>query len=788
LGATYALTFSPKLVNTLRAGLTRQAFTRSGDTTGNDLSFRFVYYPTRALYDLSRTTPVWNFVDDLSWVKGNHTLQFGTNVRLISNNRTSWGSSYDNAIANPSFYASSGAVLTNPLTDIQGNKAGVQAGLSAIIGRFSQYTANWNFDLGGKLLPTGTGISRTFATEEYEFYAQDQWRLRNDLTLTLGLRYGLNTPVYETNGYEVVPDSSLSNYFETRKASSEKGVPYNELISIQKAGPYYDKPGFYKLDKNNFAPRGSFAWSPTFENAFLKKLFGTGQKSVLRGGFAMTHDRVGSRLAVTFDLNSTLGFASNQTIAANTYNVTSRPAPLFTGWGQSVRTMPKIAVPGSMPMMTPADEDQRIESSLDDGIITPTNYSWNLSLAREFGQGITVEASYIGRMARNLLATRDVMALNNLKDPKSGMDWYGAMRRIAELRAANTPVSSVQKIPYIENIFPLMPQWLLDNDGSPETEGLTATQAAYYVFARNGWDLGDYTYAQLMWDDGLGYGNNLFFQPQYAALSVWSTVGYSDYHAGTLSIRQRLKSLGWDFNYTFGKSTDIGSGLQNADTYGTGFILNSLRPQDMHAASDFDIRHMINANVSWDLPIGRGRRFLNNMHPVANGILGGWQLYHIYRWNSGLPDTGPFDAQVWATNWNAQSNGTRIRSIEAAPRKGGSHPNLFADPVAAYQSFRNAYAGETGDRNIFRRQGYVSLDFGLYKSFAMPYSEAHKITFRWEVFNATNTQRLAGANYSRSGMGLDLDPYLHTPGPDFGNIIAIQGSPRVMQFALRYDF
>jgi hypothetical protein len=70
----------------------------------------------------------------------------------------------------------------------------------------------------------------------------------------------------------------------------------------------------------------------------------------------------------------------------------------------------------------------------------------------------------------------------------------------------------------------------------------------------------------------------------------------------------------------------------------------------------------------------------------------------------------------------------------------------------------------------------------------MPWAEGHKLQFRWEVFNATNTQRLAGPNRTRSGFGLVIDPQLNTPAADFGKILEIQGSPRVMQFALRYDF
>ena len=66
-------------------------------------------------------------------------------------------------------------------------------------------------------------------------------------------------------------------------------------------------------------------------------------------------------------------------------------------------------------------------------------------------------------------------------------------------------------------------------------------------------------------------------------------------------------------------------------------------------------------------------------------------------------------------------------------------PNLFADPTAAYASYRNAYPGENGNRNYLREQSYVSLDMGLYKTFKV--TEKSGITFRLEVFNVTNTQR-----------------------------------------------
>ena len=145
-----------------------------------------------------------------------------------------------------------------------------------------------------------------------------------------------------------------------------------------------------------------------------------------------------------------------------------------------------------------------------------------------------------------------------------------------------------------------------------------------------------------------------------------------------LSIRERFKNtLNLDFNYTFSKSTDNASGLQREDDWSDNMILNALRPNDNNALSNFDMTHVINANMLWELPMGRGRQFLNSVGPVANQILGGWQLSSIFRWNSGVPEVTPYDAQTWATDWMKPSSGVLIRHLEASPTKSGDYPNLF---------------------------------------------------------------------------------------------------------------
>ena len=816
IAAGHTWTVNNNTVNKFTYGFTRDAFTQGGDSNQNFFSFRFVFQPFNYSRTLSRVTPVHNFVDDLTIVKGKHTLSMGGNVRLITNTRNSFGSSFDNGSTNPSYYDESGDVVTiggSLFPDISGGSdTSLRDALTAVIGRYSQYGVNLQYGKDGKLQTVGSGVARTFKTQEYEGYLQDSWRVFNSLTFNYGLRWSTSTPVYEANGLQVKPTTSLSDFFNRRTAAAFNGQSDNELLTVDLAGKANNKPGYYKQDWNNFAPAISAAYSPNFRKGFLKTLFGGEGKSTIRGGFRMTYDRIGSALAVAFDLNSTLGYSSTNSISANTYNVSSNLGPLFTGVGQNLRNLSDLTITPTLtfPLQTPPDEQQRIEQSLDDKLTTPYNYNFNVSYGRELKYGVSVEASYVGRIARNLLVSRDSAHFNNLRDPASGQDFYGVMRQLIGFRNANAPITSIPNIAWFNRFVPgLARNYNINGVSVP----LTATQAAYRRVARScsnnaprdqnnnctggtnsigGSNTTDFTFIQLLWDDGLGAGNNIFLHPQYATFAAYSTIGTSDYHALQVSFRKRFsQGLAFDLNYSYAHSLDTASGNESSGAISSGasLILNPLNLNENRGSSDFDVRHLINANFIYELPFGKGRQFFRVNNRLTNLFIGGWQLTGIYRWNTGFPIGQPFDDARWATNWNVQSNGVRLTNAGSSPTKNGPGgvPNIFSDPVAAYQSYRNALPGEAGDRNILREPNYVSLDAGLYKSFSI--NEKNKITFRLEVFNVTNTQRLTGiANFS-----LAQDPFAPgsrggTPSVDFGRFTSIQGDPRVVQFALRYDF
>ncbi|HEX7176448.1 MAG TPA: TonB-dependent receptor, partial [Pyrinomonadaceae bacterium] len=510
LAVGHTWTISNRFVNNFHYGMTRQAFSQQGDAGKNEVYFRFIFAPVLDSRTLTRITPTHNITDDFSWIAGNHSAQFGTNIRIIRNKRTSYSNAFDTAYTNPSYYSASGTILSDAINGVSpigsGQASVVQNSLAALLGRLSTYTARFTFDKDGTLLEPGAPTEREFATEEYDFYVQDTWKFRQNLTFTYGLRYGLSMPIYETQGFETKPNIALSEYLRRRVAASEQGQNYIEPLVVDLSGPANNRETMYPLDKNNFQPRVGVAWSPNFKSGFLGAVFGGEDQSVIRGGFAVTNDYIGQQLAVRFDTVNSLGFSSSQTSPANFCNFTTRVCPLFTGYAQDVRSLPIIVAPTGLtfPQQQPADNSLRIESSLDEEIISPTSYSWNLTWERKLPKGLVIQASYIGRDAKNLLAARDVMMPNNLRDPQSGMDWYTAAGTIEDIRrnlaaqgiTAASPraaqlaaINAVAPIAYFENLFGSIPGIGTTLCGS-RGAGMNATRAVLcdaLVFNRNDW-------------------------------------------------------------------------------------------------------------------------------------------------------------------------------------------------------------------------------------------------------------------------------------------------------------
>ena len=277
-------------------------------------------------------------------------------------------------------------------------------------------------------------------------------------------------------------------------------------------------------------------------------------------------------------------------------------------------------------------------------------------------------------------------------------------------------------------------------------------------------------------------GLNTFYNAQYSSLYAWRSVANADYHALQVSLRKRMaRGVQFDFNYTWSKSLDLMSDAERVGPWSGlgGNIINSWAPRQMRSVSDFDTTHQINSNFIVELPFGKGRAFGHDVHGVMEALIGGWQTSGIVRWTSGFP-VNVYNGATWATNW--QLGGQAVVAGQTPVTKTTKNPdatvNLFPDAQTAYGGFRYALPGESGSRNAIRGDGFFSWDMGLAKRWKMPYNEGHSMQFRWEVFNVPNATR--------------FDVQSNPPSLDsvtaFGNYTGLLTNPRIMQFALRYDF
>jgi hypothetical protein len=269
---------------------------------------------------------------------------------------------------------------------------------------------------------------------------------------------------------------------------------------------------------------------------------------------------------------------------------------------------------------------------------------------------------------------------------------------------------------------------------------------------------------------------NVGLASQFSVNSYISNAGSSNYNALLLTVRKRYSSgLQLDFNYTYGHSIDNLSTITNTVTGGLVCDVRNLRA--CRGSSDFDLQHAISANGVYDLPFGRGKQFASQVPGWLNQIIGGWQFSTIATWRTGFPFSTTTDAFPvnFFVNSPAFFTGTSAAIKENIHTDSTGAIQLFANPTAAQGAFSFTNGGETGSRNTLRGPGFWNFDTSLSKSFNMPWSESHKLQFRWESYNAFNHTNFA-------------DPSADINAGTFGQITAQAGSNRVMQFALRYDF
>lgn len=205
------------------------------------------------------------------------------------------------------------------------------------------------------------------------FYAQDDWRLTDRLTLNYGLRWEAELPRYERNGRQ--------NSFNPVAINPVSGTP--GIVTF--AGLNGTPKRAFATDLDNFGPRFGFAY----------QLTDTGN-AVLRGGAGVFH---GPTVSNSIGDAAALGFSTSASFLVS--QATTQSAFRLRDGFPAVTRPPLTDAFGAVPVGT---RPTTAVSFFDPNQKTPVSYQTNLSVQHEFGMGAMVEVGYIGNISRNLTA------------------------------------------------------------------------------------------------------------------------------------------------------------------------------------------------------------------------------------------------------------------------------------------------------------------------------------------------------------------------------------------------
>jgi hypothetical protein len=789
----------------------------TGDGTGPSLTSTPYLQPNQQ----SRRVPIPVIGDNFSWTKGSHTWQFGGTFKDIfarDKNVADYNSlqigmgGHLFALCGPTpGECASGNPALSPTASLRPSdldETGANLGNTAVytydqafaflLGRIANVSSDYNYNLTGSALPQLTGDIRHYRYYQTQVYAADTWKLTPSLTMSYGVNYQLFSVPYETNGYESVEPYSYNKYMSARIAQSAAGqtgptaVP---LIDYVLGGKKNNGPPLYNPEHHLFAPRVAFAFNPSWD-----------KKTVFNASVGMVYDRtIINAVQFVQDQDSYLFQLTNPIAEGNpqdpydsirtdprlqgTNPLTGGNSALAAVQGLAPPTPPKapyapfdsVTQCGSNPTPCGLNLGSAFNATIDPSLKTPYSIAINAGFQTALGGDLVLKINYAGRLGRRLLAQADANQVLDFVDPASGQSYSTALGNVTkELRAGQ----AVTPQPWFEDI-------VSGYGTGPGTVTAALAASGLGPFMLRG-DIGDFT-------QGISYNvpQNIGSAAQFSENSFYTNKGSSSYNALLVSLQKNIShGLQFDVNYTFAHSIDNTSFFANsqADTGigGVGLVCDDIRPRECRANSDFDETQFITADFTYQLPFGRHRRFASNAPIWLNELIGGWDISGISDWHTG---------QAWGTNSNAfdasYSNdapailiGSKSNVATHVTKLPGGGVNIFANSVAAQNSYEGPIGFEIGARNSLRGPRFFDEDLGLAKLFPI-HGDRINMKFRADAFNVFNHPNFT-IPIENGFNGYDNQDVTN---PDFGQITYTDTPPgnlnngaRVLQVSLRLEF
>ncbi|HEX8879554.1 MAG TPA: hypothetical protein VF749_05965, partial [Candidatus Acidoferrum sp.] len=541
-------------------------------------------------------------------------------------------------------------------------------------------------------------------------FAQDSWRVRPNVTINYGLRWDYITPWAEEH-------NQITTFVQGVQSKTFPGAPLGYLVPgdpLPDGGRVSKAIGLSPLD--NFSPRLGIAYSPNFGNGILRKLTGGPGKTSIRGGAGRFFTAVEGL---------TIAYPTGNPPYGLTYTSPESPVMATPFVGALTGTSFIQQFPVNVPPynVSPTNPDTRIDwprytpisgaGSVYRGNKTPYTMSANLIIERQLGSNILLSVGYTGSLSRHLLAVHSVspgnpalcLSLGQQQDVTPGSPLCGPFgENLVYTRADGTVVNGTRS-PY------------------PNTIGTDA---------------------------------------------VYQNMGNANYNSLQVSLKRTAGRLTLLASYTYGKSMDWASSIQEQ--------VNPFDFRKEYAISAFDLKHNFVLSYNYQIPFEK-------LFRASNRLTQGWAISGVTRFSTGLPVT----FQSFGDNAlvQVQNNGVNSVSIDLPDYSPALGPlNINHDPRNNPFAFNTKLfspnaLGTFGNssRRFFYGPGIDNYDMALHKVTRL--TESTSLEFRFETFNTFNHAQFDGAS--------SVDGNRDDAATTFGQILKSQPG-RVSQAALKFIF
>ena len=774
LAVNYRWTPSGTVTNEFVVGFNKFAFT-FGNPDPNPVPFilnlprdPFNFTP---VINNERAITTWQFVDNISFIRGAHTFRGGTNIRLQSHDdiRSSVGGFNTNLqvtfsrTVNPP--ATSGAFNFNlpaaGATSINNtDRNNLQSAINDLLGRVGNLQQAFVAESDSAYAPAGTLFTYVSKYSEYDFYIQDTWKVRPNLTFDYGLRWEPKMSPRSGDGDVILRPDRPVRLGE---------APTDQLKFVE--GKLFDD------DWNNLAPTVGFAWDPWSDG-----------RTSIRANYRLAYDRMNTFLASSAIFPNTPG----TTLGINDTSFASR-----TDETDRVRFGLPVLAPTASPaaLRQPAAFSTATLTVFDPSTRFPKTNQWGVSLQRELGRDFVFEANYIGRKGVGLFGAYDVNQVNifaaDARCP--GESFLSAFNTI---RGSTTATSCLANLLFTGSTANNAGSGTFRTTFASElTQGSVASAALLMSQRVSG---GVRTIAQA------GNVGTAFFQPypQFTgAVNVIDSNDYSRYNGLELQVSRRKRNgLLMQLAYTLSKSMDTRSfdpaftvaarttSATNASPSAQNTPLDIRDRSLNYGRSDFDRRHALQGYLVYDLPFGRNQRFLGDANGFVNQLIGGWEIANALIWQSGRAFTaysGAFTVSNVVLS-TANCNGCTADMGSVVQSAGTNF--IFTPEQRAM--FSTPAPGEQGNtpRNFFTGPQFFNLDMTVRKRFRI--SESKNLELRADINNLTNTPSFEFPISSTSGIGVPsgvTDPAAFNQV--FGRIRdSVNSNSRRIQLGVKFNF